>query len=391
MAAGYRCHRFDVAARSLSKKGFRVKIRGSASITSHDSKGRIDITSAPVKKLDRLIVENNRLSPLLDTCCKLTPIVLAPAVVFTPILWAFFGAFLGQIGQRPLPIEQAGQWLFLLLFSAAAAFAVAALVLTPAGLALLLRLADPSADRDRTRRADHYVAGTTTLGTVLTIGIATLTNDADSWMPLAIMVILLVAGCTGGIIRLAPADRTCKAIFPHALLDAGKALVFALWLVSLWQLFAFTLSAQDGFVLVANLIVALSGTVLLLMASITRPWIGIVMGIALTGFWTVHQANPDEGFLIAKALYTANLGGGRPARIPQDYVAGEICDLGVEGRSVLVYEPEGCEWSIVQKRFKRLHGLDSLQRKRILGKWKKEAACARRPSGAGCGAEDADT
>lgn len=304
--------------------------------------------------------------------------------MFTPILWAFFGAFLGQIGQRPLPIEQAGQWLFLLLFIAAAACAVAALVSAPAVLTLSLRHADAS-EPERAQLADCRVAVVTFLGTVLTISVGSYAAYADSWMPLAVMAVLFLAGYFGGKTRLEPATFSYKAVAPLALLAGGQALVFALWLVSMWPLFSFTLSAENGFALAANVVVALSGTLFLLLTSVTRPWLGIGLCIALTGFWTVRQANPNEGFLIAKALYTANLGGGRPARITQDDVDGEICDLGVEGRSVLVYEPNGCEWSAVQKRFKSLHGLDSLQRKLILSKWRKEAACAQHLPEKGCG------
>lgn len=347
------------------------------------SNGRVDITPPPVDKFDRLIVKHSRLSPLIDTFCKIVPLMFGSAVVLTPILWAFFGEFLGLIGQRPLPIEQAGQWHFLLLFIAAAACAVAALVSAPAVLTLYSRHADAS-DSGRAQLAYCRVAVVTFLGIVLTISVGSYAPYADSWMPLAVMVILFVAGYFGGKARLEPAPFSYRAVAPLALLAGGQALVFALWLVSMWPLFSFTLSAETGFALAANVVVALSGTLFLLLTSVTRPWLGIGLCIALTGFWTVRQANPNEGFLIAKALYTANLGGGRPARITQDDVDGEICDLGVERRSVLIYEPAGCEWSVVQKRFKSLHGLDSLQRKRILSEWKKEAACARHLPKEGC-------
>lgn len=77
--------------------------------------------------------------------------------------------------------------------------------------------------------------------------------------------------------------------------------------------------------------------------------------------------------MVASALYAANLGGGRPAHIEQGDVDGEICNLGIDARPVLVFERKGCEHEAALKRLHALKGLGSLARKRLLTTWKTEA------------------
>jgi hypothetical protein len=98
---------------------------------------------------------------------------------------------------------------------------------------------------------------------------------------------------------------------------AASSLLIVCWFVFLWLLL---IPATEPLGKAWPIVTALGltgGLVLLLTAYIMKPATGIFLGLLITGFWVSDQASPEGGAIIPSALYSANLGGGRPAHIDQ--------------------------------------------------------------------------
>jgi hypothetical protein len=310
----------------------------------------------PASKIDRIIDQNNRLTPLWDSALKIGSALLALCIPLTMGLWTVFSNYLGHIGQVPLPTAQASEWAFLLVFSftAAAAFGIIALIPVLWRKAMVWNGLSPSS---ASSSREYIVAG---LGTLL-ISISFLTTNLPSfliWMTLA----LVLWGCICG---WWVARRTSGKLLPNCLLHIIMIFALTFWLMEMWLLLAPVIEAEiDGpFLAIAVLAVIIA---ILMCACFTHAALGLVTTVMVTGFWLAFQADPNGGMLIPKALYTANLGGGRPANIAQADVLGEICNLGVEARPVLVFERCGCEWSAAAA------GLRQLRQKVV---WNAKCCC----------------
>ncbi|RYF04424.1 MAG: hypothetical protein EOO77_29670 [Oxalobacteraceae bacterium] len=155
---------------------------------------------------------------------------------------------------------------------------------------------------------------------------------------------------------------------------AASSMLILLWFSTLFTSFApfFTPSSKALSVIIA---LGLTGGLgVLLAAYIMKPALGIYAGLLIASFWIGEQASPENGAMIASALYSANLGGGRPAHVDQRKVTqGEVCNLGIDIRLVLVLEADGCERAPALKRLRSLRGLGSLERKRVLMGWRMKA------------------
>lgn len=318
-------------------------------------------------KVAWLIKQNKRYAPLLDTGLKLSPILVGIAAMVGLWLWTVFNGYLGQLGQAPLPVAKAGDWLFVLLFGLAVALVFAAIILIPATWTSMVRWNAPA-----TVPSDVIVQACTACAiATLTPLIATL-YLGETWTGIGVLAAVILGGVAGGLAMrrggppYGPVATACMGF-------AASSFLIIIWFTSLSLLLIPTFKplATDWPWLTFLALTAL--LVMLLVACIVRPMVGVVVGLAITGVWIVEQASPDGGRIIASALYTANLGGGRPARIVQGHVAGEICNLGVEARPVLVYEREGCERRAAFDRLDALKTLGSLARQEKLQNWRNEA------------------
>lgn len=317
-------------------------------------------------KLGWLLKQNRRYAPLLDTALKLAPIPVAiGAVLALPMLFVFNG-YLGQLNQPAIPASQAGDWVFLLLFSIMVSMMFAVIVLMPAVWTASVRWNAPALPESKVRMA----CGATALVTVSCV-VASAFLGAE-WAMAGLVLTTVIGGLAGGLVATgghAPCSRVAAACLGFAL----SAFLIVAWLASLWLLLAPTvkpLAIDWPFLSVLGLTTLL---LLMLGASIARPSLGILVGVLITGYWVKEQASPDGGTMIARALYAANLGGGRPARISQPNIGGEICNLGVDARPVLYFETRGCSRAAAFRRVRALKGLDSLTRRQRIRHWNADA------------------
>ena len=328
------------------------------------------------RKLAWALKQNRRYAPLLDTGLKFSPILVGVAAAVGIWLWTIFSGYLGQLGQAPLPVTQAGDWLFLLLFGFVISVVFAAIIIVPAAWTSTVRSIAPSTMEAATIiRACGACATATFFLTALVLLLD------ETRILLWVVATMIGGGLAGGLLmaRREPSHR----LFGKAFLGfAASSLAILVWLSVLFALLAPTLASsavESSLAISFGLLAALA---FLIACSIMKPAAGLPVGLAITVVWLFAQASPDGGRLIASALYTANLGGGRPARVAQDHVVGEICNLAVEARPVRVFEPNGCERGAAFRRLDELKGLGSLARKRKLAAWRSEASCylRRRPA-----------
>ena len=321
------------------------------------------------------VLKRNRLfAPLLDTALKLGTLAVAlGAAVALPML-VVFNAYLGQLNQPAVPASQAGDWVFLVLFSILVSVVFALVATVPASWTSLVRWNAPGVPVALVRQA----CGATALATILMIA---LTVAAGSrWILAGLAGATLLGGLAGGLVitRGHPPDRrTALACLGFA----GTALMLVTWLASLWILLAPTVAPFAADWPLATLVGLVMLLVLMLAISIARPPLGIIVGFLITGYWVVEQAAPDGGTMIASGLYTANLGGGRPFHGPQPVMRGEVCNLGIDTRPALYVEIGGCTRAAAFRRLNALKGLGSLARRRMLRRWQAEAVAQRSGDG----------
>ncbi|OLP59179.1 hypothetical protein BJF93_04555 [Xaviernesmea oryzae] len=325
------------------------------------------IRSSP-KKLAWLIKQNKRYAPLLDTGLKLGVLLLPIGGAVSLWLWTIFSGYLGWLGQAPLPVTQAGDWLFLLAFGVVTSLIFTGLVLAPAAWTSMVQWNAPAGIDSRAIRQSCGASSAVTL----------FSTAAFLWwedVPTAVAVIgpATLGGLTGGFVmtRYKP---PYSSVLVACLAFAASSLLTLVWFSSLWILLA---SYVEPLVKTWPTIIALGltgGLAMLLAAYIMKPALSIFAGLLIAGFWISGEASPEGGVMVATALYSADLGGGRPAHIDQSQVIeGEVCNLGVDARPVLVFETDGCERNVALKRVRSLKGLRSLDRKRILMDWRMKA------------------
>ncbi|WP_375403004.1 hypothetical protein [uncultured Sphingomonas sp.] len=330
------------------------------------------------RKLAWVLKQNRRYAPLLDTGLKLSPILVGVAAAMGIWLWTIFSGYFGQLGQAPLPVTQAGDWLFLLLFGFIISVVFAAIIIVPAAWTSTVRSIAPQTMEAATIiRACGACATATFFMTALAFFLY------ETRILLWVIATMIVGGLAGGLVMACrePSHR----LFGKAFLGfAASSLALIVWLSVLFALLAPTVASSTAKSSLAVSFGLLAALAFLIACSIMKPVAGLLVGLAITVIWLFAQASPDGGRLIASALYTANLGGGRPARVAQDHVVGEICNLAVEARPVWVYEPNGCERGAAFRRLDELKGLGSLARKLKLAVWRSEASChlRRRPANA---------
>lgn len=312
-----------------------------------------------------LLKQNKRFAPLLDTALKLMPLLAAMGAVIGILLWTLFSGYLGLLGQVAIPISQAGDWLFLLIFGILATVAVATIVLIPAAWTLIVRWTATAASLGAVQRACGIVAA----ATLLVLSIAAYAGS--QWETTGLAAAIVIGGVLGGIV-MSDGRRTWKRVAIYSVGHMCSAFVFITWLALSRLLLSPSFAPFAASWPVASIVILIVLLCALLAAYIKLPPIGLLIGLMLTGFWISQQASPEEGILIASGLYAANLGGGRAARIPQGQVQGEICNLGVEARLVLFYEPEGCDRDKAFKRLRQLQAMGSLARKHRLRQWRME-------------------
>lgn len=319
-------------------------------------------------KLAWLIKQNKRYAPLLDTGLKLGALLLPIGGAVGLWLWTIFSGYLGWLGQAPLPVTQAGDWLFLLAFGVVASLIFTALVLAPAAWTPIVQWNAPAGIGSRTIRQSCGASAAVTL-----MSTAAFLWWEDVPTALAVIVPATLGGLTGGFVitRYAP---PYGGVLMACLAFAASSLLTLLWFSSLWTLLAPSVEPLGK---TWPTIIALGltgGLATLLAAYIMKPTLGIFAGLLITGFWISEEVSPEGGAMVASALYSANLGGGRPAHIDQSKVTeGEVCNLGVDARPVLVFETGGCERKLALKRVRSLKGLRSLDRKRVLMDWRAKA------------------
>jgi hypothetical protein len=326
------------------------------------------VSSSFPKNLAWLIKQNERYAPLLDTGLKLGALLLPIGGAAGLWLWTIFSGYLGWLGQAPLPLTQAGDWLFLLAFGIVASLIFTGLMLAPAAWTSIVRWNAPTGADPRTIRQSCGASAAVTL----------LSAAAFLWwthVPSSLAVILpsVLGGLAGGF-RVTRAKPPYRVVLGACLAFAASSLLNLLWFSSLWILLAPSVAPLGETWPTAVATGLTGGLVLLLAAYIIKPPLGIIGGLLLTGLWISEEASPEGGVMIASALYTANLGGGRPAHIDQSRVGeGEICNLGVDARPVIVLEPAGCARDAALKRVRALKGLRSLDRKHVLLNWRAKA------------------
>ena len=317
-----------------------------------------------------LLKQNRRYAPLLDTALKLAPIPLAiGAVLALPVLLVFNG-YLGQLHQPAIPASQAGDWVFLLLFGMLVSTTFIVIVVMPAVWTAGVRWHAPTLSEQRIKIA----CAATALATVSSVAASLWLGE--EWVAAGLVGAAILGGLAGGVVATGgnpPYPRVAAACVGFAL----SACLVVVWMTSLYVLLA---PMAAPFAVDWPVLTAVGVLVLLLFtlgASIAKPAAGIMVGVLIAGYWVTEQASPDGGTMIASALYTANLGGGRPARVPQSNIAGEICNLGVDTRPVLFFEAKGCSRAAAFRRIRALKGLDSLQRRRMIQQWNAAAVQAR--------------
>ena len=319
-------------------------------------------------KLARLIKLNNRYAPLLDTGLKLGALLLPIGGVVGLCLWTMFNNYLGWLGQASLPLAQAGDWLFVLVFGAAVALYFGSIVLAPAALTSMFQWNVPGVE---TRKKISQACGASAAGALLS------TIALLLWKDIAALVSVMASTCLGALSAafiltryMQPYSTVLAACIHHAALS----LAFLLWSVALLAFLVPSIGSL-GDIWPIPAVLGLSGSIfLLLILYIIKPAAGVFVGLVLSCFWIGEQASPQGGSMIPSALYTANLGGGRPAHHVQSEVTnGEICNLGIEARPILVFEPAGCEQDTALARLRTLKGLGRLDRKKLLTDWKIEA------------------
>lgn len=319
-------------------------------------------------KLAWLLKQNNRYAPILDTGLKLAALLLPISGAVGLCLWTMFSNYLGWLGKASLPLAQAGDWLFLLAFGIAVSLYFGGIVLAPAALTALFRGNAPVAASHR--EMSQACVGSAAMALLSTLALL-LWKDIPALI--STMTPTLVGSLAAGLVRTRHM-RPYSAILTACIEHAALSLAFLLWSIAL---LAFLLpsigSVGESWPLTALLALSVS-LFLLLILYIIRPAAGIFVGLVLSCFWIGEQASPQGGSMIPSALYTANLGGGRPAHLDQSRVTqGEICNLGVEAQPVLVFEPAGCEQKAALARLSKLKNLRSLDRKKLLTAWKIEA------------------
>lgn len=319
-------------------------------------------------KLAWLMKQNRRYRPLLNTGLVLGALLLPVSGAVGLLLWTLFSRYLGWLGKASLPLAQAGDWLFLLAFGAAVSFCFAGIVLSPAILVSLFRWKVPAAASHKQMSQACAVSAASAL--LSTVALLLLKNVLAL---VGVMAATLFGALAAGFVRarhMRPYGAVRTACAEHVALSVA----FLIWSCALLP---FLLSSPWPIGSIWPLPAALgvaAGLFLLLILYIIKPAADIFVGLVLSGLWIGEAASPQGGSMIPSALYTANLGGGRPAHVDQNRVVqGEICNLGVEAEPVLVFEPAGCEQKAALARLGSLKGLGSLDRKRLLTHWKMEA------------------
>ncbi len=325
------------------------------------------MTSAvTVRKLSWLLKQNGRYAPLLDTVLKLLSLLVPAGIIVGLSSRVTFNAYLGQIGQAPLPTGQADDLLFLFIIGAYVSLIFAVIILAPAAWTTIVRSYAPDdITTDTIRKACGVSAGT-----VLLFGIVTFWFGGNP-TPYGVLAALALGGLTGGLV-ITHTRMSFRLLAAAFLGFAISSFAISYWLTCLLLLLmpvaeplatGWPLASAIGLVALLGLQIALC---------IAKPALGIVAGLAITLGWIMLQVSPDGGRMLPAALYVTNLGGGRPAHIDQEQVDGEICNLGVDARPVLVFEQGGCERRAAFRRLNELSGLNSLARKHVLAEWKAE-------------------
>jgi len=316
---------------------------------------------APLK-LGWLLKQNKRYAPLLDTVLKLAPIPVAiGAVLALPMLFIFNG-YLGQLNQPPIPVSQASDWVFLLLFGILASAMFAVIVLLPAVWTTVVRWNAPTLPERRIQLA----CGVTALVTVLIVVVTLALNT--NWFAMGLIGATIVGGVAGGWVATGgpPAHKNLVETSAGFMLSAFVVVIWLVLLLSLLSpMFEVFANGRPYLTLVGMMVLLLA----MLGLSIVKPALGAIVGTMITGFWGIEQSSPDRGTMIASALYAANLGGGRPARIAQPEDRGEICNLGVDERQVLYFEAEGCSRAAAFRRLRDLKGKNSIGRRQQIRLW----------------------
>lgn len=309
-----------------------------------------------------MIKQNKRYAPFLDTVQKLSAVLIALGAVMSIPVVVLFNGFLGYLDRSAIPVLQNGMWVYLLLFSIASAFAFALIVFMPSMMTVAVRLNAPGLPHANVKRAS--------ITTVLVaIGILVgLLWFGESWLVVAVTSATVLGGLAGAraAIGFVPSQKRFWAFIVGF---GGMALLVMFWTVSLFVLLAPLAHSIFGdwpnFAVVALVLLLVA----MLVVSIWQPTMGISLGLLLTVNWTAQQASPDGGIMVASALYTANLGGGRPAEVLQPSNVGEICNLGVAERPVLFFEVKGCSRPAAFARLRSLAGKTSMERRRIIREW----------------------
>jgi hypothetical protein len=316
---------------------------------------------APLK-LSWLLKQNKRYAPLLDTVLKLAPIPVAiGAVLALPMLFIFNG-YLRQLNQPPIPVSQASDWVFLLLFGILASAMFAVIALLPAVWTTVVRWNAPTMPE----RTIKLACGMTALVTVFVVAVTLALNTKSFAMGLVGATV--VGGMAGGWVASGgpPAYKDFIAKSAGFMLSAFMVVFWLVLLLSLLSpMFEVFTNGRPYLTLVGMMVLLLA----MLGLSIVKPALGAIVGTMITGFWVVEQSSPDRGTMIASALYAANLGGGRPARIAQPEDRGEICNIGVDERQVLYFEAEGCSRGAAFRRLRDLKGKNSIGRRQQIRLW----------------------
>ncbi|MDQ1231011.1 hypothetical protein [Sphingomonas sp. SORGH_AS_0879] len=309
-----------------------------------------------------MIKQNRRYAPFLDTAQKISAVLIAMGAFMSVPVVILFNGFLGYLDQSAIPVLQNGMWVYLLLFSIASAFAFALIVFMPSTMTMAVRLNAPGLPHPNVKRACI-----TTVLVVIVILVGLLWYR-ESWLAIA-MISAIVLGALGGAWAAIGFVPSQKRFWAFIVGFGAMALLVMVWTASLFVLLAPLAQSIAGNCPNLAAVALMLLLVAMLVVSIWQPVMGILLGLLLTVGWTAQQASPDGGIMIASALYTANLGGGRPASVLQPSDAGEICNLGVAERPVLFFEVKGCSRPAAFARLRSLAGKTSMERRRIIREW----------------------